>query len=385
MSDADDATPSPTRSSRDRDELRTRLTDWLGARLGADAAVEVGPVSSPGGSGMSSETLLFDAAWTTREGRVEHQLVARVEPDQADVPVFPTYDLELQFKVMELVGEHSRVPVPTTRWFEPDPGPLGAPFFVMDQVTGRVPTDIPAYLMDGWLLEASPAEQRALQDHSVGMLADLHGIDVAALTAAGVDVSFLESPAPGDTPLARHVANQRAYYDWSRGDRRHPIIESTFDWLEAHWPADEGATVISWGDSRIGNVMYEADGFAPVAAFDWEMASLAPQEMDLAWMIFMHTFFQEIAVVLELPGMPDFLRRDDARATYEARSGRPVQNLEWFEVYAALRHGMIMSRVTERSVHFGEAEWPADVDAVIPHRHVLEQMLDGSWWKDGAR
>jgi aminoglycoside phosphotransferase (APT) family kinase protein len=370
-SDEPDVPDTPTRSSRDRSELRLRVSDWLTARLGPDAGVEVGDVTSPDGSGMSSETLLFDATW----GGTTHALVARVEPDTVDVPVFPTYDLELQYRVMELVGRHSAVPVPTTLWYEPDGGPLGAPFFVMDRISGRVPADIPPYLMDGWLVEASAADQRVLQDASVGILADLHGIPLD-----GLDVEFLESPAEGATPLARHVNNQRAYYEWSRNGRVHPIIEQTFDWLDANWPADEGPTVISWGDSRIGNIMYSADGFDPVAAFDWEMASLAPQEMDLAWMLFLHSFFQEIANALEIPGMPDFLRRDDVVATYEKHSGRTVQNLEWFEVYAALRHGMIMTKVTERSVHFGEAEWPEDLDSVIPHRHVLQQMLAGTWW-----
>jgi aminoglycoside phosphotransferase (APT) family kinase protein len=358
-----------TRSSRDRAELRTRVTAWLAGKVDAD--VEVGEVTSPEGSGMSSETLLFDATW----GGTTHPLVARVEPDTADVPVFPTYDLELQYRVMELVGEHSDVPVPATRWYEADPTPLGAPFFVMDRMTGRVPADIPPYLMDGWLAAASPAEQRTLQDTTVKILADLHGISID-----GLDTDFLESPADGPTPLARHVNNQRAYYEWSRNGRTHPVVERTFEWLDTNWPTDEGPTVISWGDSRIGNVMYATDGFTPVAAFDWEMAALAPQEMDIAWMMFMHTFFQEIANALEIPGMPGFMRREDVVETYETLSGRTVQNLEWFEVYAALRHAMIMARVTERSVHFGQAEWPEDLDSVIPHRHVLEQMLDGSWW-----
>lgn len=329
---------------------------------------------------MSSETLLFDATWLHEGERREYPLVARVEPAADDVPIFPTYDLELQFKVMEIVGDHSPVLVPTTRWYEADPGPLGAPFFVMDRVTGRVPSDIPPYVMDGWLLAASPAQQRTAQDASVEILADLHGIDLDALTAAGTDTSFLDSNGQGDTPLRRHVDYQRQYYDWSRGERRHPIVEAGFAWLDDNWPTDEGPTVISWGDSRIGNIMYAADGFTPAAVFDWEMAALAPQELDIGWMIFMHTFFQQIAEMLEIPGLPDFLRHDDVIATYEARSGRTVRNLAWFEVYAALRHAMIMCRVTERSVHFGEAEWPDDLDAVIPHRLTLEQMYDGSWW-----
>jgi hypothetical protein len=57
-----------------------------------------------------------------------------------------------------------------------------------------------------------------------------------------------------------------------------------------------------------------------------------------------------------------------------------VRDFEFYQVYAALRHGIVMTRVHDRRVHFGEGEWPEDVDSVIHHRATLERMLDGSWW-----
>ena len=111
-----------------------------------------------------------------------------------------------------------------------------------------------------------------------------------------------------------------AYYEWVRGDDlRVPVIEAGFAWIEANWPADEGETVISWGDSRIGNILYR--DFEPVAVLDWEMAAVAPREVDIGWMIFIHDFFEHVAQQIELPGMPHFMRRDDVAATYEAASG----------------------------------------------------------------
>ncbi|MGA9556574.1 MAG: hypothetical protein WBR11_06960, partial [Terriglobales bacterium] len=50
-------------------------------------------------------------------------------------------------------------------------GPLGTPFFVMDQVDGRVPLDNPPYVFTGWLLEATPEERAALQRSSIALLA----------------------------------------------------------------------------------------------------------------------------------------------------------------------------------------------------------------------
>lgn len=367
-----DSASEPTRSTRNRKEIQQRLQRWLAETLVNARDVAVGELSTPGGSGMSSETLLFDARWTDADGSHEEALVARVEPDTADVPIFPTYDLDLQFRVMELVAE-AGVPVPTPLWLEPDPAHLGAPFFVMKRVSGRVPADIPPYTFEGWLHDASPRERRQLQDGSIGILAQLHAIEIS-----DHDVGFLDPSGPGDTALRRHFDAQKRFYDWCRKDRRHPILEATFEWLESNWPTDIGDDVVCWGDSRIGNIMY--DGFTPLAVFDWEMATLGPRGLDVGWMILMHTFFDEIARMLELPGLPEFMEPADVSTQYSSSTGHPIVDLEWYQAYAGLRHGIIMTRVTERQVHFGEAEWGDDLDAAIPHRHVLAQMIDGSWW-----
>ena len=361
------------KTSRDPSALAGPLTAWLASRLPGATEVRIGTVSSPASNGMSSETLLFDATWRDAGGDHRADLVARVEPDTVDTPVFPVYDLASQFRIISLVGERTAVPVPRMRWLETDPGPLGATFFVMDRVDGRVPPDIPPYTMDGWVLAASEAERATLERTTVETLAELH-----RLNPGNADVGFLEFDAPGDTHLRRHVEAQRGYYEWVRNGRTHPIIDEAFAWLETHWPADEGETVVSWGDSRIGNIMY--DGFRPAAVLDWEMAGLAPRGLDVGWMIFLHVFFQEITEQLELPGLPDFMHRDRVRATYEAAAGVPLEHLEFFEVYAALRHAVVMTRVHERTVRFGQATWPEDPDEVIYHRPALRRMLDGTYW-----
>jgi aminoglycoside phosphotransferase (APT) family kinase protein len=366
-----EAPPTHKRSSRDPAELRERLTSWLGARL---EAPEIGALSSPSASGMSSETLVFDVRYRDGAAPRRGSFVARLAPDARDVPVFPLYDLETQFRVMSLVAERSGVPVPRVRWLELDPAHLGSPFFVMERVSGRVPPDIMPYNMGSWLSEAAPADQRRLQDATVAALAELHAIDLRE-----VDTGFLEFPVPGATALSRHIENQRRYYEWMRDGRRHPVLERCFAWLDAKRPRAEAPTVISWGDSRIGNVLYE--GFEPAAVLDWEMAGLGPRGLDVGWLVFMHEFFEGVARMMGQPGMPGFLRRDDVIAHYEKVSGHALPDLAFYELYAALRHGIVMARIHARRMHFGEVEWIEDVDAVIPHRETLERMLDGSHWK----
>ena len=366
---AEQRTERLTTATRDLADTRAHLQRWLRERI---PGASISELESPAANGLSSETLLFEAAWDGSDGTNTAGFAARVAPDPANLPVFPSYDLHAQFRLLEIIGAIGTVPVPKVWWYEPDPAALGAPFFVMARVAGRVPPDVMPYNFGSWLSEAPPAEQRLLQDATVEVLARIHAFDTPV-----EQFSFLRSP--GDSPLRAHVDAQRTYYEWVAADTPIPLLEQCFDWLEEHWPDTESDTVLSWGDARIGNVLY--DGFLPAAVLDWEMASLAPPEVDLAWMIFLHRFFEDIAISYELPGMPGFMRREDVVATYEAASGRTVRDLDWFLMYAALRHGVVMSRTQQRQIHFGEAAMPDDINDLIFHRASLEKMLAGTYWE----
>jgi len=364
-------TTRPRTTTRRREDLGRRLEMWLDRRL---SGAQVSGLEVPESNGMSSETVLFDLSWSDEAGGHRRGCAARLSPDPEAAPVFPVYDLSKQFRVMRLVARSSPVPVPDTLWDEPDPAPVGTPFFVMERVEGDVPPDVMPYPFGSWLSEASPSDQRRLQDSAVRTLAAIHDADVSR-----ADVAFLELDQPGDSALRRHVAHSAAYYEWVVSDgARSPLIERAFAWLEDHWPAHEGEARISWGDARIGNMMFRH--FEPVAVLDWEMAATGPVEIDLGWMIYLHRFLDDIAVGAGLPGMPAFMRRDDVAGTYEKASGRAPRDLDFYCLYAALRHAVVMSRVARRQVLFGEIAMPEDPDDMIMHRASLEQMLEGSYW-----
>jgi len=366
-----------TTSTRDPAELAERLRRWLGDRLGAGSPATISEVSSPESNGMSSETLLFNAVWDEGGQPVAHRLVARIEPPATDYPVFTTYDLGMQYRVMRLVREQTRVPVPETFWYEPDPGVLGGSFFVMARVDGLVPPDVLPYTFgDNWVFDASDADRRTLQESAVRAMAGIH-----SLTPEVHDLSFLQHPAPGASSLERSLGHWRDYYNWVVKDSPSPLLADCFAWLADNLPADPGPDALSWGDGRIGNMMFR--DHQVVAVLDWEMAGVAPPEVDLGWMCYLHLFFQDLAVDLGAPGLPGMFRPVDVVESYADASGREPRDLTWFIAYAAIRHGAIMRRVTERAVFFGEAAMPDDVDDLIIHRASLRAMLDGTYW-DGV-
>ncbi|MFF9769606.1 phosphotransferase family protein [Streptomyces sp. NPDC014636] len=360
--------PRPRTSTRDPGELTRRLTAWLGTRLPGAKAVGV---SVPASNGMSSETLLFD---------IDHpqppltSCALRLAADPAAYTVFPEYDMGRQYRTLRLVAERTDLPVPRVLWLEEDPGPLGAPFFVMERVAGRVPPDVMPYTYEGsWLHAASDAEREHLEAATVGLLARLH--DQVPVSEAG----FLALPGQGDA-LRRHVTAQRAYYAWViDGLARSPLIEAAFERLERLWPRDPGEPVLTWGDARIGNVVY--DGFEPVAVLDWEMAALAPREVDLGWTIYLHRFFHDLTAGSGQRGLPGFLRRDRVEDRYARLTGHPPRDMDFYTLYAALRHAIVMLRVAYRQAYFGEVAVPADPDTLILHHDSLRAMVQGRYWQ----
>jgi aminoglycoside phosphotransferase (APT) family kinase protein len=367
-----------TTSTRDPADLAARLEAWLGGVLGPESDARVIDVSSPDSNGMSSETILFTASSTEDGERVLRRCVARMEPELDKVPVFPTYDLRMQFDVMRLVGSATDAPVPPTLWFEPDPTIVGAPFLVMGRVDGQVPPDVMPYTFgDCWVTDASSEERAALQRSATAAIAAIHSV-----TPEEHDLSFLEPvpplrPLSGDTALARNLDWWDQYREWVTADRPSPLLDECFAWLRSTMPTT-GEARLSWGDARIGNMLF--DGFEVAAVLDWEMAGVGPPELDLGWTVYLHRFFQDLAEQMGMPGLPDFMTRGDVSTIYAELTGRAPVDLEWYATYAAMRHGVIMRRVTERAVLFGQAVRPADPDEMIMHRSTLRQMLDGTYW-----
>src|SRR5438309_10045650 len=124
----------PRTSTRDLDDLVVRLRTWFARQVDSDDTPEVSDLRRPGGAGLSSETLLFEASWSaaTRSGAY----VLRLPPPRDAFPLFPSYDLARQVTAMRFVGEHSNVPVAPVPWFEEDETVLAAPFVVMDRIDG---------------------------------------------------------------------------------------------------------------------------------------------------------------------------------------------------------------------------------------------------------
>jgi aminoglycoside phosphotransferase (APT) family kinase protein len=329
-------------STTDLMATRDALTQWLEGRLERGEEVVVSALDVPAASGFSNETVFFDASWRV-DGAVEHRrMVARLQTDGPGL--YPVYDIALQFGVMRALEQHSDVAVPKMLWIEQDASILGVPFFVMERLDGRVPADDPPFTASGWVLDMAPADRARLADNGLRELVKVHAVNVDVL-----DVGSLTRPALGDTPLDQELAFYRRYAEWAGEGERHLIIESALEWLTSNQPPEAGPVVLSWGDARIGNMIF-ADDLSVAGVFDWEMAALARPEQDLGWWLFMHRHHTE---GFDLPHPEGFPTREEVIARYEELSGRTLADVAYYEAFAALRGSVIMVRLARMMIDAG--------------------------------
>jgi aminoglycoside phosphotransferase (APT) family kinase protein len=215
------------------------------------------------------------------------------------------------------------------RWYEQDASVLGAPFFVMDEVVGRVPPDNPPYHMAGWLHDV-PAEQRTrIWWGAIDTIAELHALDWRAL-----ELEFLTGG------LAEQLDYYGRWLDDLERTEQVPIARRAQAWLLQNLPRDE-QSVLCWGDARVGNVMYDDEGNR-LAVLDWEMVGLGAPAQDVAWALFLDRHHSEGCDTPRLDGFPS---TEETIARYEERSGIRLRDLEFYEVFAAFRFCVIMARL----------------------------------------
>jgi aminoglycoside phosphotransferase (APT) family kinase protein len=250
-------------------------------------------------------------------------------------------DLREQCALLDALRQHTSIPVPHIRWFEPDASVLGAPFCVMVRAPGRVPTDRPSYNLPGtWTHDLSIAERRTLWHNAMRTFCGIHN-DPGRHEAEAVLRHRLE----GRTGLGEQLDHWRAYTRWGGCDTREMGV--LHRWLEANVPTTV-TTSLSWGDARIENMIF--DDLTYSAVLDWEMANLGGPLLDLAWWLLLDRFSTDVNATSRLEGFGD---RAETLDVWEELTGIPTEGLLWYEVFAAYRFAAILKRMMGLYASFG--------------------------------
>ena len=309
-------------SVRNLADLANTLAAWLAAKLPQAHNIRITDLAYPLGAGMSHETILFDAHWRADGTHQTKGMVVRIKPTGATV--YPDDLFDVQYRLIELMHASGHVRVARPLWLEPDAHLLGAPFFVMEKVIGRVAVSYPPYSREGWLVEATPANRRRLWEDAVSQLAKIQRVPVSS-------APFVTLPG-GPTGFDQEVNRWQRYIDWVDPVGSRHLLRTTFERLLAAAPANRAQGIV-WGDSRLGNMMIGPD-YHVAAVMDWEQPSLGGALHDLGWWLVNdhnQTLGQGLA---PLEGMGS---RAETIDLWSEISGKSAVDIEWYEIFAGFK------------------------------------------------
>lgn len=315
----------------DLNRVAMQVGRWLAQRYPDRAPVEVTGLARSDG-GYSNITVLGHLEWTQGGRREPLDIVLRMQPESSSV--YPDCDIQRQYRVMQALAG-SDIPVPELLGLEADATLLGAPFFVMLRVAGRVPTENPPYHFQGWLHDLTTPELRRCWFNSIDTIAAIARVDWR-----GCGLDFLQ-PQPERTALARQLDYYRDAVGWAeRLHRPYPHLRQAYPWLIDNQPVDE-PLVLSWGDAKLGNCVYDEEGRL-AAVLDWEQAALASPVDDLAWWLMLD---ESLCIGYGLPRLAGLPSREETVAHWERASGFSARHLPYYEVFAAWRMAYVMARI----------------------------------------
>lgn len=233
--------------------------------------------------------------------------------------------------------------VPTCYFhIDEDHSPLGAEFYVMDQVLGRkLEKNIPS----DWGFGAE--EGNRLCHAFFDKLIDLHQVDYQAIGL-------------GDFGKAEGYV-KRQITGWNRRfERAHTEDVETFqdvrDWLVAVMPETEAGHAICHGDYRLDNVILNGDNpFQIDAILDWEISAIGDPLMDLGntlayWIE--PTDPEMLRATAMQPSMADgMLTRAEICEKYALATGYDLSKFAFYHVYGVFRLAVIIQQIYYRYYH----------------------------------
>ncbi len=219
-----------------------------------------------------------------------------------------------------------------------DPGVIGAPFYVMEQVRGEVITATMPEALD------TPPQRSRVADELIEALVELHGVDwtEVGLEGFGKPTGYLERQLRRFTGLWEHNRTREVEQ-----------VEQVGGWLADNLPSSPPAAVVH-GDYRLGNTMFAPSAPARlVAILDWEMATIGDPLADVGYMMIHWTEPSDdvgrfnMQSVTTLPGFPT---RQELVARYEQFSGRSMQALDWYVALALWKAVVFMEGNYKRAL-----------------------------------
>lgn len=273
------------------------------------------------------------------------------------------HDMGREYHVLSKLHD-AYPPAPKVLLYCDDSSILGAPFYLMEPISGIILRKDPP---SGLPFTADRAH--ALCASFIDNLAHLHGIDFAAVGLAdlGKPQGYLE----------RQV---RGWIERYQGSKTHdlPEVDRISSWMQQNLPSSSYATLIH-NDYKFDNVIFDGEELNRIiGVLDWEMCTLGDPLSDLGTTL---AYWVEAGDSDDLQQLrwgptnyPGSMTRNELVERYAETAGRDVSNMAFYVVFARFKVAVIVQQIYYR-YHVGLTRDPRFV--VMPE--VVRTLLRHSW------
>lgn len=276
-------------------------------------------------SGFSNLTYLL------RSG--DRELVLRRPPVGAKIKT--AHDMSREYRILShLYPVYPKVPRPLL--FCDDESILGAPFYVMERVTGII---LRAQRPTG--VDLAPAIMRRLSSAFIENLAEIHELDyqAAGLGELGSPQGYVKRQVEGWT---------KRYFNARTDDVL--AIEKLADWLQQNLPDDSERPGLIHNDYKYDNLVLDPNDLGRViAVLDWEMATIGDPLMDfgtsLGYWVETNDPEEWQRYGFGLTSLPGSFTRTELLDHYTQRTGRRIDDPVFYFAYGLLKIAVIVQQI----------------------------------------
>jgi len=292
------------------------------------------------------------------------QMVLRRPPFGSKVK--SAHDMTREFHVLSKLHD-AYPPAPRVLFYCDDSSILGAPFYLMEPISGIVlRRDPPSGLL------FTPDTAHRLCESFIDNLARLHGLDFDAIGLADLG-----------KPQGYVERQMRGWIERYHGSKTHdlPEVERIAQWMQQNLPPSSDATLIH-NDYKFDNVILSSEDLTKIiGVLDWEMCTLGDPLSDLATALAYWVESSDSEDLQELrwgpTNYPGSMTRNELVQGYAKTSGRDVSNIIFYVVLALFKVAVIVQQIYYR-YHVGLTKDPRF--ALMPEvvRTLLRQSLQSA-------
>lgn len=322
MTTGSDSTPVRNGEDLDVVALDRYLRNQLAGETEFDSVSKIEVEQFPGGHSNLTYLIRYGA----------HEFVLRRPPLG---PVAPTaHDMPREYRLLSVINP----------WFPLAPKPvllcedisvIGVPFYLMERRRGlivrfKVPDKIGENL----------ALRKRLSETVVDTLVDLHTVDIydSGIVNIGKPQGFV-------------VRQVRGWADrWQRSKTSELAeMEQIIQWLLDRIPSDSGdAAAIVHNDFKLDNIMLDQhEPSRVVAVLDWEMCTVGDPLVDLGLFLSYWTMTggEGNSSLRAVTNGPGWMTRQEIIERYEARTGRNLSRIVFYETFARFKVAVVIQQI----------------------------------------